>query len=165
MNRRAGAVALAVFVVGAALLAVQTGLVADETERDTVVVESADGERLAAVEARIADTDAERYRGLSDTESLDRNEGMLFVHPEVGVQRYVMRDMAFPLDIIFVAADGTVTEIHHAPVPPEGTNGDDLTRYRGEGKYVLEVRRGFANRTGLAVGDRVIVPEQYRDDE
>jgi len=162
VDRRAGAVALGVFLLGATLLAVQTGLVADETDRDTVVVESADGERLAAVDVRVADTDAERYRGLSDTASLDRNEGMLFVHPEEGVKTYVMRDMAFPLDIVFVAADGTVTEIHHAPVPPAGT--DDLTRYSGEAKYVLEVRRGFANRTGLAVGDRVIVPEQYRDD-
>jgi hypothetical protein len=65
--------------------------------------------------------------------------------------------MAFPLDIVFVATNGTVTEVHHAAVEPNAT-GDELTRYRGQGRYVLEVPRGYANATGLDVGDRVLVP-------
>jgi hypothetical protein len=84
---------------------------------------------------------------------------MLFVHDAEGQHAYVMRDMAFPLDIVFVAADGTVTTIHHATLPPEGTSESDLTRYRGEGRYVLELPLGTTNETGLDAGDRVVVPE------
>ncbi|MFB6126677.1 MAG: DUF192 domain-containing protein [Halolamina sp.] len=162
MNTRAVAVSALVAVALVAGAAVQIGVVGDETTTATVtVVDGEGGDTLATVSVAVADTDAERYTGLSDTDSLDRNEGMLFVHPEEGRHTYVMRDMAFPLDIVFVAADGTVTMIHHAPVESD----DDLTEYRGRGKYVLEVPRGFANRTGLSVGDRVVVPEEYRKAE
>ncbi|MFC4358313.1 DUF192 domain-containing protein [Halobium salinum] len=126
-------------------------------DRETVSVEN--GSRtLATIEVRIADTYEKRYTGLSDTESLDSGEGMLFVHDEEGRHAYVMRKMDFPLDILFVDANGTITTIHHAPVPPEGTSGNELERYRGTGKYVLEVPMGYANETGIEVGDRLVIP-------
>ena len=52
-----------------------------------------------------------------------------------------------------------VTTIHHASVPE---NGDDRT-YAGRGKWVLEVPRGWINRTGLEAGDRVAVPPAAND--
>jgi uncharacterized membrane protein (UPF0127 family) len=128
-----------------------------EYEQVNLTLEDRNGTALAAVTARIADTGTKRCVGLSNTESLDDGEGMLFVHDETGEYGYVMRDMAFSLDIVFVAANGTVTEIHHAAVEPNAS-GSDLTRYRGRGRYVLEVPRGYTNATGLDVGDRVLVP-------
>jgi hypothetical protein len=65
--------------------------------------------------------------------------------------------MDFPLDIVFVDADRTITRIHHAPLPPEGTTGGDLTRYRGRGKYVLEVPKGYTTARGIEEGDRIRV--------
>ena len=130
-------------------------------ERPTVTVTDEDGTRLATVSVRVADTTLERYTGLSETESLADGEGMLFVHEEPGTYAYVMRDMAFPIDIVFVSADGVVTRVHHAPLPPPETPNSELTRYRGEGKYVLEVPYGYTNRTGIAPGDRVAIPQGY----
>lgn len=124
-------------------------------EAATVVVGEGD-ETLATVDVRVADTFAERYRGLSETDSLAPGEGMLFVHESAGEHAYVMRGMAYPLDIVFMSADGRVTAVRHAPVP-ERTPGDELRRYRGHGKYVLELPRGYANRTGISVGDRVAI--------
>ena len=110
----------------------------------------ADGTELATVEVRLADTSSERYTGLSATESLAPDEGMWFVHPEERRQAYVMRGMSFPLDIVFVDANGTVTRVFHADV--DGTDAP----YEARAKYVLEVNRGWANRTGLEAGDRVV---------
>nr|WP_235063426.1 DUF192 domain-containing protein [Candidatus Halobonum tyrrellensis] len=128
-------------------------------DRTTVAVRDENGSSLATVEVRIADTRAKRYTGLSDTESLADGEGMLFVHPNGGRHAYVMRRMEFPLDIVFASANGTVTRIHHAELPPEGA--DSLRRYPGEGRYVLEVPYGYANRTGIDVGDRLVVGGDY----
>jgi uncharacterized membrane protein (UPF0127 family) len=86
-------------------------------------------------------------------------EGMLFVHPSEGRHGYVMRDMAFPLDIVFVDADEEVTSIHHAPVP----DGEHERTYSGRGKWVLEVPRGWVNESGLAPGDRVAIPDSAHD--
>lgn len=123
-------------------------------ERTTVTVgEDGTNDTLATVNVRVADTFEKRYTGLSNTESLDDDEGMLFVHDSEGQHAYVMRDMNFSLDIVFIDANGTITAIHHARLPddPDG----QLTRYEGRGKYVLEVPHNYTIRHGIRVGDRV----------
>jgi hypothetical protein len=158
-------VAAALLVAGAlGVVAVDADLLGGpgEYDRTTVrVVDAGHGETLATVEVRVADTPGKRYTGLSNTSSLSADEGMLFVHPSNGHYAYVMRDMEFPLDIVFVADNGTITRIHHAPLDPPGTTGGDLTRYEGFGRYVLEVPYGYANRTGIEAGDRVHVEGDY----
>ncbi|MFB6096641.1 MAG: DUF192 domain-containing protein [Haloferacaceae archaeon] len=156
-------VSLAVLAI-AALLVAQLGLIPAPSdsayERTTVTVVDANGGQLATVDVRVADTWRKRYTGLSDTDSLAYGEGMLFVHDGAGTHTYVMREMDFPLDIVFAAPDGTITTIHHAPVPAE-TPGDSLRPYEGRGKYVLEVPRGYANQTGMAVGDRLRIAGKW----
>jgi len=132
--------------------------------RAAVTVVDANGTTLGTVDVRIADTGPKRYTGLSNTTSLDADEGMLFVHPEEGEHAYVMRNMSFPLDIIFVASNGTITTIHHAAVESPDV-GETLTRYRGRGQYVLEVNRGWTNRTGVDVGDRVRLPDAVNESD
>ena len=121
-----------------------------EYDRTNVTVYSDDGEQLGTVDVRIADSQDKRRVGLSRTESLEEDTGMLFVHGDADTHSYVMRNMEFPLDIIFVDANGTITTIHHAP-----TDGGS---YDGYGKYVLEVPRGWANETGVTTGDGVEIP-------
>ncbi|WP_394327768.1 DUF192 domain-containing protein [Halomicrobium zhouii] len=127
-------------------------------ERPVVSALDANGTRLGSVRAMVAANGSEKFTGLSETKSLGADEGMLFVYDEVGTHTFVMRDMDFPLDIVFADANGAVTTIHHAPVPPEGTNESELTGYEGTGQYVLEVNRGWTNETGLDVGDRLCFP-------
>ncbi|MFB6184389.1 MAG: DUF192 domain-containing protein [Haloarculaceae archaeon] len=160
MARRSRAVLfLATLAIVASLVVLaSSGLDAGGVDgsRVTVTVVDDNGTQLTTVEARVANTSRERYVGLSETESLAPGTGMLFVHPSVGTHAYVMRNMSFPLDMVFADASGRITTIHHASVPPADV--DRLHRYRGRGKYVLEVPRGWANETGVAVGDRLQVP-------
>jgi uncharacterized membrane protein (UPF0127 family) len=144
-----------------AALVVQSGLIytvvqpsPDGYERVTLTTYDENGTRLATVEARVADTRDKRYLGLSATDDLPMGEGMLFVHERDESHSYVMRNMSFALDIVFVGADERVTTIHHAPVP----EGSYDRSYTGRGKWVLEVPRGWTNETGLDAGDRVAIP-------
>ena len=123
-------------------------------ETTNVSVQDANGTELTAVEVRIADTRDKRYVGLSETDSLAADSGMLFVHSEEATQRYVMRNMSFPLDIVFIDSDGQITAIRHAAV-------DDGAK-TGRAQYVLEVNRGWANATGVERGDTVVIPESVR---
>lgn len=165
-RRRLAAVGLALaalLALGVVAVASNPGLLpTGEYERTTVtIVDDETGERLAAVDARVADTHPKRYTGLSDTDALGPDEGMLFVHDAEDEYAYVMREMAFPIDIVFVDADGTITAIHRADLPPAGTSGDELTRYRGEGRYVLEVPYNYTAERGVAVGDRVRIAGEW----
>lgn len=120
----------------------------------TVVVSDENGTEKAVVEVEVADTRQERFTGLSDHESLADGQGMWFVYDGESEHTYVMRRMDFPLDIIFVGADGRINSIHHRPAPGPNEDGNDITA-TGTGQYVLEVPRGYANETGMEVGDYV----------
>jgi uncharacterized membrane protein (UPF0127 family) len=124
-----------------------------EYEHTTVTIHDADTDaELGRIEAAIADTREKRYLGLSATEELPKNRGMLFIHDDPGTYTYVMRDMSFGIDIVFIGADGTITTIHEAPKPGPNENGNDQ-EYPGEGQYVLEVNKGWMADHGVEVGD------------
>ena len=129
----------------------------DSAQTATVtVVDAASTAPLVTYEVAIADTYAARVQGLSGTEALPAGSGMLFVHPREDTHAYVMREMAYPIDIIFIDSAGTITTIHTAA--PEDVPESQLTRYRGTGRYVLEVPAGSAARHDVTVGDRVRLP-------
>nr|WP_255681813.1 DUF192 domain-containing protein [Natrinema sp. SYSU A 869] len=129
---------------------------ADEANGSGDSTGETDGNRdaKAVVDVAVADDASERYTGLSDHDSLESGNGMLFVHDEEQDLTYVMREMDFDIDIIFINADREITTIHHARAPGPDEDGEEL-RYSGRGKWVLEVPRGYANETGIEVGDEV----------
>lgn len=130
----------------------------DRYRRAVVGLLSASGKQLAEINVRIADTPRKLYLGLSGLESLAPREGMLFVYGSSGTHVYVMRNMKFPIDIVFIATNGCITAIRRATLPPDRTEISDLTRYRGRGQYVLEVPLGVASEIGLSKGDYVKIP-------
>ena len=104
------------------------------------------------VHVEIADTDALREQGLSDRTSLAENTGMLFVFDQPVVPGFWMKDMHFPLDIIWISADSTIEGVEKnlspdtypkpfAPAAPV--------------KYVLEVNAGYFDTHSLKVGMQV----------
>lgn len=93
-----------------------------------------------------------RMWGLSWRESLPDGEGMLFLFPKKDRYSFWMKDMKFPIDIIWMS-DGRVLEITPSvPITP-------LKTYRPEHPvdFVLEVDAGFSERHSIRPGDPVEV--------
>ena len=123
-------------------------------ETTTVTVSSPDGDQRGSVTAAIADTRDLRYLGLSDTDSLPEDRGMLFVFDAVDDRTFVMREMDFGIDIVYADEEGVITEIHHAPAPEPDEDGESQ-RYPGRGQYVLEVVYEWTTDRGVTEGDRL----------
>ncbi|WP_435098830.1 DUF192 domain-containing protein [Halarchaeum sp. P4] len=121
-------------------------------ERATVTVADANGTTLGVVNASVADSEAERYRGLSGTQSLANGTGMLFVYGAESERTFVMREMNYPIDMVFVGADGRITRVFHAE-----TEERPYEQYTARAKWVLEVPYGWTTRHGVEAGDRVRV--------
>ncbi|WP_049928889.1 DUF192 domain-containing protein [Halopiger goleimassiliensis] len=121
----------------------------DSTE---VRVETPDGEELGSVTAAIADTGELQRLGLSDTEHLPEDRGMLFVYDSVAERTFIMPEMDFGIDIVFADDEGVITEIHHAPQPGPDEDGSEH-RYPGRGQYVLEVNYEWTAERGIEEGD------------
>lgn len=105
----------------------------------------------------VADTQNHRIAGLSHHKDMgENNGGMLFVFPESSQHTMVMRDMLFPLDIIWFNGR---TIVDMAPnLPPEpGRSEAELTPYfaRLPSTLVLEVPSGFIKAHRLKIGDQI----------
>ena len=114
----------------------------------------------ACFEAELADTPETRFRGLSGREALAPGAAMWF---DLGASReaaFVMREMRFPLDFVWVSEDLRVAGVErNAPPAPPGTLEAELTLYRSPGlvRYVLEVNAGAAAAHGIGAGDVVSI--------
>lgn len=128
-----------------------------DTSEATVTFTDEDGTTLGTVDVAVADADTERYKGLSNTSPLEPDTGMLFVYDSEANRTFVMREMNYPIDMVFVGAGGTVNAIHHAEVEENDDPGDDLTPYSGRAKWVLEVPSQWTTEHGVEVGDAMTV--------
>src|SRR6185312_9026705 len=92
------------------------------------------------VEVEVADTDASRERGLSYRDVLLLGHGMLFVFQIPGTYGFWMKDMHFPLDIIFADSNGIIVTIER-DATPESYEKDppDVFYPASPISYVLEV--------------------------
>ncbi len=102
----------------------------------------------------VVETPMLRARGLSGRPGLAPEEGMLFLFETARIQSFWMKDMRFPIDILWIR-DGRIVGISpNVPVPRTPT---ELPQYPSPVPcdVVLEVRAGAAHRWGLLLGDAV----------
>ena len=108
-----------------------------------------------SITVEIADSPEERTQGLSGRTSLPKNHGILFVFDEAKKYPFWMKDMKFPIDIIWINDGGVVDITLHAN--PEIYNNSSLTIYKPKepAQYVLEVNANYTLENNIEVVDRV----------
>lgn len=140
-------------VVAGIILASAVGLrayraIVGETPTTTLVVINS-----ASFTTEVADTDEKRERGLGGRDALGPREAMYFPFATANQWVFWMKDMRFPIDIIWIR-DGIVVDItKNAPVP----TGERLERFSPSAPVngVLEVNAGVADEINVKPGDSV----------
>lgn len=118
----------------------------------TLEIASKNGVHVFAVE--VAETEAQREKGLMFRKELPEGQGMLFdFHREQDVAMW-MQNTYIPLDMLFIRGDGRILRIAENTEPlstriiPSG----------GAVRAVLEVGGGVTRKLGITAGDRVAFP-------
>jgi len=109
------------------------------------------------LELEIMRTPEEQARGLSGRESLEENAGMLFVYDEQATPSFWMKEMNFPIDIIWIGSDGRIVDISENLAPD---TFPQLFHPRALVQYVLEVNASWAKTYDVTIGD----PVEFRFD-
>ena len=112
----------------------------------------------ATFTVEVVATVAQRSQGLSGRPSLDQGTGMLFVFDGEGQYSFWMKEMRFPLDILWIDTQCTVADISfNVPTPEPGQTLPELARFSPSRpvQFVLEINAGGAEQTGIAGGDAV----------
>ncbi len=98
----------------------------------------------------VAKTGEQQQRGLMYRRKMARNHGMIFPMDPPRPASFWMENTYLPLDLIFIAPDGVVTNIAHGQPLSQATLNS-----LGSVSAVLELNAGEAKRIGLKAGDRV----------
>lgn len=105
------------------------------------------------IQVEVVNTEQSTALGLSGRESIGA-EGMLFIFPNTQVRHFWMKEMLFPIDIIWIHQQKVVGITENVPFPSPGTPISQLPKYRSPEsvEMVLEVPAGFAQQNNLTVG-------------
>ena len=104
------------------------------------------------LKADVSSTFTERRIGLSKYDSLMPYESMLFIFEEQGFHSFWMKDMKFPIDIIWLDEDKKITSIKENADPldyPEGYYP------KNPALYVLETVAGFVSKHDITIGSQL----------
>ncbi|MBI4094661.1 MAG: DUF192 domain-containing protein [Candidatus Liptonbacteria bacterium] len=112
----------------------------------------------AVFDVEIAEHAFSLMRGLSGRERIGENKGMLFLFGMQGRHGIWMKEMKFPLDIIWIRNDRIVGVTENA-VPEPGKSLLELTVYYPPEAVdkVLEVNAGVAHARGVRAGDAALL--------
>ena len=122
------------------------------------------------VQAEVVDTDAARQLGLMFRENLPEGRGMLFVFEDEGRYGFWMKNMRFPIDIIWIDKGKRVVDIKPNLFPCQEAResfagGDkekscEIFEPRAKALYALEVEVGFCRRNKIKIGDKVSIDDR-----
>jgi uncharacterized membrane protein (UPF0127 family) len=105
----------------------------------------------------VAESEEEREQGLSNVESMDDDEGMLFVMPEDQKQVvFNTIEMEFDIDLIFIDQNDEVYNVVFGKAHSEENIVSTPEGENGRTKYVLEVN---AN-SGIQIGDELDIEDE-----
>jgi len=99
----------------------------------------------------VADDPRERSRGLMYRRILEEYSGMLFVYPDSKSRAFWMKNTIIPLSIAYIDERGIIIGI----LDMEPLNDRVFYPSPGSAKYALEVNRGWFERHGITVGDKL----------
>ncbi len=101
--------------------------------------------------AKIADSEKEREIGLSKTNKLTDKEGMLFLFENSSKYSFWMKDMKFPIDIIFIR-NGKVVDVVKNAKPVNANSPLDIYQPEEEADKVLEINAGLSDKLNIVKG-------------
>ncbi len=106
---------------------------------------------LTKLDIEFAETEYETQTGLMYRESIENNQGMFFILPNVAMHSFYMKNTQFALDIIYIDENLKIASFQENAKPLDETSLPS----RVPVKYVLEVNAGLAEKWLLEVGDTV----------
>ena len=102
----------------------------------------------------VADSVKEIKTGLSGRTTLETGQGMLFIFDKPDFYGMWMKDMNFPIDIIWIDEKLQIVDIK---IQVSQKSYPEIFRPAQKALYVIEVNAGFSELNNIKIGDKVIL--------
>lgn len=119
------------------------------TTQNPTVLQTPEGRQI---KVEIADTEEERIKGLSNRAYLEKGTGLLFVFDSPGRYGIWMKDMIFPIDILWLDKSYKVVDLKTNVSPKTFPT---VFNPKTEAVYVLELNSGEIARLQLKTNSKL----------
>ena len=120
-------------------------------EGELSLFKSASDSLITTFNIEIADSDYETQTGLMHRQSMENNNAMLFIFPDVRMRSFYMKNTYIPLDIIYLDKDNVIVSIQKNAKPLDETSLPSGV----PAKYVLEINAGLSQQWSINIGDKM----------
>jgi uncharacterized protein len=127
--------------------------------RDQIII-AASSQRCIVLDVYVAATPEQRRNGLMYVESMDTNEGMVFIYSRPAEISMWMKNTLIPLDMLFFDTSLRIQHIHQNGIPLS----EAIISSNGPVIGVIELNGGTAELFGILPGDRIILPSAISTD-
>ncbi|SRR5258706_16397280 len=105
----------------------------------------------------VAKTAIDAEKGLSGRDSLGQNNGMLFQFNHPDTYSFWMRNMRFPIDIIYIRSKKIINIYKNVPTVPPDTDESNIPQLRPTqpADSVVEINAGLSQKYNFKEGDSV----------
>ncbi|MFA7244977.1 MAG: DUF192 domain-containing protein [Candidatus Magasanikbacteria bacterium] len=112
------------------------------------------------LEVLIADSIYRQQKGLGGRDSINPYDGMIFPFSFPSKHSFVMRDMSFPIDIVWFYKGEVVDIAPNVPIEPNKEEYE-YKKYtpRVDSDLVLELPSGWVKEHNLKIGDKMLLVE------
>ncbi len=125
--------------------------IAFKKEGELVVTKITSDSTKVKLDIEIAYTDYDIQTGLMYRNSMQKNQGMLFVFEDVRERSFYMKNTKIPLDLIYINENNTIVSFQKNAKPFD----ESSLPSNAPAKYVLEVNAGLVDLWNLAIGDSI----------
>jgi uncharacterized protein len=103
------------------------------------------------IHADIAATENTRQTGLMFRKQMGKNDGMLFVFPQLGYHAMWMRNTLIPLSVAYMDDTGKILSIHEMAPQTETSH-----QAAGPARFALEMNAAWFSTHKINVGDTIL---------
>lgn len=107
----------------------------------------------------VADSSDELTLGLSGRDGLSGIDGLLMVFNKPDYHGIWMKDMLFPISVVWISEDLVVVDITRELLP---SSYPKVYEPASPAKYALETEAFFPQTRGIKVGDTVVLPKSLK---
>lgn len=108
-----------------------------------------------SIKVELAQNLGQQVRGLMFRDSLASDQGMLFIFSGEANRTFWMKNVKFPLDLIFISQSGEIKEVKENFATCQGGGKCENYSSANPAKYVLEVNAGFVQNHQIKIGESV----------
>lgn len=106
---------------------------------------------ISTFDIELAEDEYETQTGLMHRGSMQNNQAMLFMFPDVKTRSFYMKNTLISLDIIYLNESQKVVSIQKNAKPMDETSLPSIV----PAKYVLEINGGLSETLNIVLGDSI----------